>query len=201
MALKSPKGTTIRRNLEQVEGIQYIFAKNYSTYNDSAPLVEDLILNGSDKKSILVFELHATTSPSFFKMRRRLQRWRATALRNRVPVFFFSLVREPIAVSIDETSPFASSFFATDTLSLSQYSFSHFNFFHLQKRNPTFERCNATERDFLRKSIYNPQVNNTRYMNPRGTAPLLIFYLGLFNANFFYLLLIYSHLVSISVPR
>lgn len=127
-------GTTIRRNVEEIEGIKYIFAKNYSTYYDSAPLVEDIILNGNENKSLLFYEIHATTAPSFFRLRQRLKRWRDTALRNRVPVFFFSLVREPIS-----------------------YSFSHFNFFHLQKRNPTFERCNATEHDFLRKSVYNPQ--------------------------------------------
>jgi hypothetical protein len=127
-------GTTIRRNVEEIEGIQYILAKNYSTYYDSAPLVEDIILNGNENKSFLFYEIHATTAPSFFRLRLRLKRWRKTALRNRVPVFFFSLVREPIS-----------------------YSFSHFNFFHLQKRNPTFERCNATEHDFLRRSVYNPQ--------------------------------------------
>jgi hypothetical protein len=127
-------GTTIRRNVEEIEGITYIFAKNYSTYYDSAPLVEDIILNGNENKSLLFYEIHATTAPSFFRLRQRLKRWRGTALRNRVPVFFFSLVRDSIS-----------------------YSFSHFNFFHLQKRNPTFERCNATEHDFLRKSVYNPQ--------------------------------------------
>lgn len=127
-------GTTIRRNLEETEGIKYIYAKNYSTYYNSAPLVEDIILNGSGNNSVLFYEIHASTAPSFFKLSSRLKRWRETALRKRVPVFFFSLVREPIS-----------------------YSFSHFNFFHLQKRNPTFERCNATESDFLRKSVFNPQ--------------------------------------------
>ena len=127
-------GTTIRRNLEEIEGINYVFAKNYSTYYDSAKLVEDTIVNGSPNKSILFYEIHASTSPSFFKLRLRLKRWRETALHYGVPVFFFTVVREPIS-----------------------YQFSHFNFFHLQKRNPTFERCNATEDDFLRKSVFNPQ--------------------------------------------
>ena len=127
-------GTTIRRNLEGVAEVEYIFAKNYSTYYDSARLVEEVIMNASDKKSVLFYEVHATTAPSFYKLRNRLKRWRETAIRNRVPVFFFTILREPLS-----------------------YAFSHFNFFHLQKRNPTFERCNATEHDFLRKSLYNPQ--------------------------------------------
>lgn len=127
-------GTTIRRNLEQVEGINYVFAKDYATYSDTVEMVGDMVVNGSANQSVLFYEIHAKTAPSFFKLRRRLKRWRQTALHHGVPVFFFSLVREPIS-----------------------YSFSHFNFFHLQKRNPTFERCNATEEDFLRKSVYNPQ--------------------------------------------
>mmetsp|Transcript_11849 Transcript_11849/g.28074 ORF Transcript_11849/g.28074 Transcript_11849/m.28074 type:complete len:343 (-) Transcript_11849:2330-3358(-) len=127
-------GTTIRRNLEGISGVDYVFAKNYSTYYDSAPLVENVITNASDKKSVLFYEVHATTAPSFYKLRNRLRRWRDTASHNRVPVFFFTILREPVS-----------------------YAFSHFNFFHLQKRNPTFERCNATEHDFLRKSLHNPQ--------------------------------------------
>jgi len=134
--LHTPKtgGTTIRRNLEKIDHINYVLAKDYKTYSDSVGLVEEMILGGNGINSVLFYEVHAKTAPSFFKMRRRLRRWRETALRQGVPFFFFSLVREPIS-----------------------YSFSHFNFFHLQKRNPTFERCNATEDDFLRKSIYNPQ--------------------------------------------
>ncbi len=127
-------GTTIRRNLERIDHINYVLAKDQKSYSDSVGLVEEMILGGSRTNSVLFYEIHAKTAPSFFKMRRRLKRWRETALRQGVPFFFFSLVREPIS-----------------------YSFSHFNFFHLQKRNPTFERCNATEDDFLRKSIYNPQ--------------------------------------------
>lgn len=127
-------GSTIRRNLESVEGINYVFNKNYSQYTDSAYMVEDMISEGVRNNSVLFYEIHASTSPSFFGMRRRLERWRETAFRNGVPVFYFSVLREPIS-----------------------YSFSHFNFFHLQKRNPSFERCSATEHDFLRKSVHNPQ--------------------------------------------
>ncbi|OEU20546.1 hypothetical protein FRACYDRAFT_234174 [Fragilariopsis cylindrus CCMP1102] len=127
-------GTTIRRNLERIERIDYIFAKNFSMYHDTASQVEETILHGRENNTILFYEIHATTAPSFFRLRKRLRRWRETAAQNQVPVFFFSLVREPVS-----------------------YSFSHFNFFHLQKRNPSFERCNATEHDFIRKSVFNPQ--------------------------------------------
>jgi hypothetical protein len=129
-------GTSIRRNLETVERVHHIFGKNYSTYWDTAPLVEDAILHGTqnNNNTILFYEIHATDAPSFFKLRKRLRRWKDTAARNDVPVFFFTVVREPTS-----------------------YAFSHFNFFHVQKRNPTFERCNATEENFLRKSLFNPQ--------------------------------------------
>jgi hypothetical protein len=135
-------GTTIRKNLETIDGIQYIFAKNYSTYYESAPLVEEAILgsqrrsrsNNMNRSTVLFYEIHATTAPSFFRLRQRLKRWRDTASRNQVPVFFFTLIREPIS-----------------------FAFSHFRFFHVEKRNPTFERCNATEDNFLRLSLENPQ--------------------------------------------
>ena len=126
-------GTTIRRNLERIERIDYVFAKSFSMYHDTASQVEETILHGRENNTILFYEIHATTAPSFFRLRKRLRRWRETAAQNQVPVFFFSLVREPVS-----------------------YSFSHFNFFHLQKRNPSFERCNATEHDFIRKSVFNP---------------------------------------------
>mmetsp|Transcript_7502 Transcript_7502/g.18767 ORF Transcript_7502/g.18767 Transcript_7502/m.18767 type:complete len:334 (+) Transcript_7502:147-1148(+) len=127
-------GTTIRRNVETIERVNYVFANNYSTYWDTAPLVEKLVNGEGENKTILVYEVHAKSSPSFYRLRNRLKRWRETAAHNRVPVFFFTLVRESVS-----------------------YSFSHFNFFHLQKRNRSFERCNATEDEFLRKSLQNPQ--------------------------------------------
>lgn len=134
--LHTPKtgGTTIRRNLEDVDRIQYVFAKNYSTYYDTARLVEDAILHGTPNNTILFYEIHATTAPSFFRLRNRLKRWRDTAARNNVPVFFFTVLRESIS-----------------------FAFSHFRFFHVERRNPTFEQCNATEENFLRLSLWNPQ--------------------------------------------
>ena len=150
-------GTTIRRNVEQLENIHYVFARNYSTYYETAPLVEEAILgqpnqqkqqirsntptkqnninNDSNKNgTILFYEVHATTAPSFFRLRQRLRRWRDTAERNNVPVFFFTILRDPLS-----------------------FALSHFKFFHVEARNPTFERCNATEDNFLRLSLENPQ--------------------------------------------
>ena len=127
-------GTTIRRNLEALNKVDYIFGKDYSVYMREAPKVEDAILYGTNNGTILFFEIHANDSPSFHVMRKRLQRWRVTAQENGVPIFFFSLVRDPLA-----------------------FAFSHFSFFHIQDRNPTFERCSATEENFLRLSLWNPQ--------------------------------------------
>jgi hypothetical protein len=127
-------GTTLRLNLLSYERINYVFAKNYSTYSQTAALVEDAIVHGTPNQSILFYEVHATTAPSFFRLRNKLRRWRETALRHDVPVFFFTLLRDPTS-----------------------YAFSHFNFFHVQRRNPTFEQCNATQDSFLRLTLYNPQ--------------------------------------------
>jgi hypothetical protein len=127
-------GTTLRRNLEHYDHINYIFAKNYSVYWDTAPVVEEAIVHGTPNRTILFYEVHANTSPSFFRLRNRLARWKETAKQNNVPVFFFTVLREPLA-----------------------FAFSHFNFFHVQRRNPTFEQCNATTDNFLRLSLQNPQ--------------------------------------------
>jgi hypothetical protein len=127
-------GTTIRRNLENLDRIDYVFGRNYSAYWNEAPKVEDAILHGTKNNTVLFYEIHAKDAPSFYKMRKRLQRWRDTAKHNKIPIFFFSLVRDPLA-----------------------FSFSHFSFFHVQKRNPSFERCNATEENFARLSLWNPQ--------------------------------------------
>ena len=131
--------SSVRRNLEQFDHINYIFAKNYSTYWETSRLVEDAILNkdhnNSHNRTILFYEIHATDSPSFYKLRERLKRWKDTAQRNKVPTFFFTLIRNPIS-----------------------YAFSHFNFFHIQYRNPTFEQVtNVTESEFLRLTLQNPQ--------------------------------------------
>ena len=127
-------GTTIRRNIESLDGVEYIFARDYSVYMREVAKVEDAILHGTKNGTILFFELHANDSPSFYVMRKRLQRWRETAYENGVPIFFFSMLRDPLA-----------------------FAFSHFSFFHIQERNPTFERCSATEENFLRLSLWNPQ--------------------------------------------
>jgi hypothetical protein len=127
-------GSTIRRNIETYDRINYIFAKNYSTYRETVPQVEDAIIHGTTNNTVLFYEIHATTAPSFHKLRKRLRRWKETAQTNNVPFFVFTVIREPVA-----------------------YAFSHFNFFHIQKRNPTFEQCNATEEEFIRLTLYNPQ--------------------------------------------
>lgn len=127
-------GTSIRRNFQNIDRVDYVFGRNYSVYWDEAPRVEDAILHGTKNKTILFYEIHANDSPSFYRLRNRLRRWRQTASYNNVPIFFFTLVRDPI-----------------------DFAFSHFSFFHVQERNPTFERCNATEENFLRLSLWNPQ--------------------------------------------
>jgi hypothetical protein len=134
--LHTPKtgGTTIRLNVQKLDRVDYYFGTNYSTYWDTAPLVEDAILHGTHNKSILFLEIHAKDSPSLLRLRKRLKRWRDTAAHNKVSVFFFTVLRDSLP-----------------------YALSHFNFFHVQKRNPTFEQCNATEENFLRLSLSNPQ--------------------------------------------
>lgn len=127
-------GTTIRRNLDSLDRVDYVFGRNYSVHSNEAFRVEDAIVHGTRNNTVLFYEIHANDAPSFYRMRKRLHRWRETANSHKVPIFFFSLVRDPLA-----------------------FALSHFTFFHVQERNPTFERCNATEENFLRLSLWNPQ--------------------------------------------
>jgi hypothetical protein len=127
-------GTTIRRNLQRQEKVLYHFGRNKTTFTKAIPVIEDALINGTNNGTIHVLELHALDSPSLLQLRQTVLDWRTTALQNRVDVFFFTVLREPVA-----------------------YSVSHFNFFHVQKRNDSFEQCNATEENFLRLSLENPQ--------------------------------------------
>lgn len=143
-------GTSIRRNFEGLDHVEYIFGRNNSVYLDATPKVDDLVLGKSLRKQnqnrlrvgeeddqerkVIFLEIHASTAPAFYRLRQRIARWREVALRNSVPVFFFTVVRDPIAFAI-----------------------SHFNYFHVDLRNPTFEHVNATEENFLRLSLQNPQ--------------------------------------------
>jgi len=127
-------GTSVRKNFEAEERVQYIFAHNRTVYNATVQIVEDAVTKGTNNQSIIMYEIHAKDSPSFFQMRRRLKRWKHEAKLSGVPVFYFTILRDPLA-----------------------YSFSHFSFFHLQERNKSFEKCNATATNFLRLTVKNPQ--------------------------------------------
>ena len=140
-------GTTIRLNLQKNERIDYHVGKSYSQYSNISPLAEEAIVNGTTNNTILFFEIHAKDSPSLLKLRKRLRRWRVTASKNKVDIFFFTLLRDSL--------PFA---------------LSHFNFFHVQKRNPTFEQCNATEENFIRLSLSNPQCQFLAHGEPSMRA-------------------------------
>jgi hypothetical protein len=127
-------GTTIRRNLQRQEKVVYHFGRNKTMFTKAIPVIEDALIHGTNNGTIHVLELHALDSPSLLQMRQTVLDWRTTAHQNKVDVFFFTVLREPVA-----------------------YSVSHFNFFHVQKRNDSFEQCNATEENFLRLSLENPQ--------------------------------------------
>ena len=127
-------GTTVRLNLQKAEHVDYYFGRNKTSYLEAAPLVEQALINGTGNGRVLVLEVHALDSPSLLQLKDRLKSWRIMAAQNDVNTFFFTILREPLS-----------------------YSLSHFNFFHVQRRNDSFEQCNATEADFLRLSLDNPQ--------------------------------------------
>ena len=127
-------GTTVRLNLQKAEHVDYHFGRNKTSYLETVPLVEKALVHGTESGRVLVLEVHALDSPSLLQLKDRLSTWRVMAKQNGINVFFFTILREPLS-----------------------YSLSHFNFFHVQRRNDSFEQCNATEADFLRLSLDNPQ--------------------------------------------
>ena len=121
-------------NLREEKRIEIHFAKDKKRYQSTNDFVENAVRIGTEKKRIIFYEIHAMDTPSYWNLRNKLQRWRSTAKARNVPVFFFTVLRESLS-----------------------YAVSHFNFFHVQEKNPSFPKANATEQNLIEYSLYNPQ--------------------------------------------
>jgi len=78
-------------------------------------------------------EIHDGPNPSVMDLVHTIRSLRQLAHENNVPFFVFTTIREPTS-----------------------YSISFFNFENV-KHQPGYEAANATEKDFMRLSLYNPQ--------------------------------------------
>lgn len=97
--------------------------------------MKQYVTNTTNTKTLFV-EIHDGTNPNYFQMAPILQELRATAKSNGIPFFVFTTIREPLS-----------------------YAISFYNFQHLSKsgRGGRYQVGNATESDFMRLSLPDPQ--------------------------------------------
>jgi hypothetical protein len=129
-------GSTIRRNLEEREGIIYHFVSGAGIYKENIPHVRRYVSTETKRKrNVVILEVHGRDSPNLLQLRKTLLGLKRMATKQNVPTFFFTVVRDPMA-----------------------YAISYFNFFHVQYgRQKYFPQVEPTESNLLKYSLYNPQ--------------------------------------------
>jgi hypothetical protein len=122
-------GTTVREFLgKRVD--ELVVARKAGPYNDMATYLDQLVVNGTNGK-LIAFETHDSNVPSYPELSVNLRRWKATAKANNVPIFYFTLLREPVSFQI-----------------------SAFNYYYLHEKRAI---ANDTVTDFIDTLMYNPQ--------------------------------------------
>lgn len=131
-------GSTIRDALKHSPDVQYYFVSGAKLFEEAnRQALHYLRLRTKRPRPIFVLELHGRDSPNLLHLVQNstLQLYRRMARQQNIPVFFFTILREPLS-----------------------YAVSYFNFFHVQ-RGPTsyFQQVLPTEANLLELSLYNPQ--------------------------------------------
>jgi len=128
-------GTTIRRSLDNLVNVDYLFVPGAGRYNESRSQVSQYLnLATVRRRKLLFLEIHGRDSPNLLQLVSQLKEWKAQAKTNGIPTFFFTIVREPIS-----------------------FAFSYFNFFHVGRPNINFDQVTPTEANLLKYSNANPQ--------------------------------------------
>jgi Sulfotransferase family len=139
-------GTTIRDALMKYDQVQYHFVSGRKLFDKAhinamkyLSMVSSSSSNNknNDKKRRKTFflEIHGRDSPHLLELVGTIQIYRRMAQEHDIPIFIFSMLREPIS-----------------------YALSYFNFFHVQRGpNPYFPQVEPTETNLLEYSLYNPQ--------------------------------------------
>ena len=139
-------GTTIRDALMQYDPVQYHFVSGRKLFDEAhIKAMKYLSLvssspsssNNNKKKRRRTFflEIHGRDSPHLLELVDTIEIYRRKAQEHDIPIFVFSMLREPIS-----------------------FALSYFNFFHVQRGpNPYFRQVEPTESNLLEYSLYNPQ--------------------------------------------
>lgn len=128
------EGETIRQALQNGQG-QYLLSDNRYKFDKYKRQMMQYIKYGTNNE-VVVFELHASDSPSLLEISARLRQWKSRALKNNVPFFAFTVVREPL-----------------------DFAVSFFNFYHgMNHTDPHYLfYANPSEQDYLDRAVFNPQ--------------------------------------------
>uniref|UniRef100_A0A7R9WPE7 Sulfotransferase domain-containing protein n=1 Tax=Craspedostauros australis TaxID=1486917 RepID=A0A7R9WPE7_9STRA len=135
-------GTTFRVALERMQNtLEYGFIPGRGIWDTSLPAIEKYVnsppsprKNRRRHRKLMVIEVHGRDAPHLLELLPHIRRWRESAARNKIPTFFFTILREPVS-----------------------YAFSYFNFFYVQRKNTNFPNVAATQANFLKFLLWNPQ--------------------------------------------
>lgn len=91
-------GVSVRKALASGSG-HYILSDSRRKFNKYKERMGEFCKYGTEGK-VIVFELHASDSPSLMELSSKLDDWRTIAKQNNVPFFAFSVVREPSSMEV-----------------------------------------------------------------------------------------------------
>ena len=127
-------GVSVRKALEKGKG-EYILSDNHRKFNHYKQKLAYYTKHGTQGK-VVVFELHASDSPTLMQVSSRLHKWRATAKQHNVPFFAFTVLREPVSMAVS----FFNFYYGMD------HHDSHYQYFE-----------DPSEQDFVNNTVFNPQ--------------------------------------------
>ena len=90
-------GTTIRNNLQQHKNVTVFRAFRHKDITTMNQLVEPIL--NKTRKQLLFVELHGKVSGLPY-LHEQLQNWRRRAIQQNIPIFAFTLLREPVAFHV-----------------------------------------------------------------------------------------------------
>jgi hypothetical protein len=136
-------GTTIRDALmtqqqQQQLNVQYHFVSGRKLFEEAhRKAIRYLSVQTNRNRRTFILEIHGRDSPPLLELVEMIQTYRTMAQKNQIPMWTFSILREPLSFAV-----------------------SYFNFFHVQRGpNPYFRQVEPTELNLLNLSLYNPQCH------------------------------------------
>lgn len=95
-------GTTIRNNFKALDNIQFARVMNREQFADLSSEIEAILVGNLTK--ILFIEMHGgernSVLPGLVELHPKMLKWRSLARANNVPLFAFTLLREPISLHV-----------------------------------------------------------------------------------------------------